>query len=453
MNAVNGGAIMQAATRLDFQDSIRRSLLAAAAAWGLLAPSASSDTMVAYGKNGRSSVPAYRRFDGAAWGAELTANSIGAAPQWLVLRGSPIADQFAMAALDNDVDVEVQVWDGSTWGSVFQATSDAGDKTTRLFDIAYEHRSGHLLLVYRESGTPDVRYRTFNGSSWSAESSFSMTSNVIKWLSLTPVRGTDEMMLVAMSDDSSDHTRAAMWNGSSFTNLAAASGASGLGSREHAAGALEGLSGQGLWAFSQSTSNPGYRTLTGGAWSGSFNAPSVGATPQWSCLASDASSDEIVLAVLDSAQDINVNVWSGSAWGANLEAETSAASVSRRGLDVAYENGGNEALLVYDDNSNRLKYRTWNGSAWSAEQSGPHGGNAPIQVIQAVSGSTPGQVFVTWTMDNAQIRTAVWNGSFFGAATPLAVSSAPKEYEAFMVATSAGGDTPSVVQWTEVEPE
>ncbi|MCI0365431.1 MAG: hypothetical protein L0219_16310 [Phycisphaerales bacterium] len=408
-----------------------------------------SSAMIAYGKFGSTS-PRYQIWNGSAWGAETAANSVGSAPQWVVLRGSPALNAFALATLDDNHDIEVQTWNGTLWSSVFQATDDAGTKDRRVFDLAYEQVSGHLLLVYRENATNQVRYRTYDGLAWSSEGSYTMTANNVRWLQLVPKPGTDQMLIIAISDNDKIH-KAARWNGSGFTNLVDLVGIDEPGTkREHADGAYEGVSGQGLVAHNQDTNSPAYRTLNGGSWSSSQSAPSVGGQTQWTRLASDFVSDEIIMVTLDQANDINITVWNGSSWGTPIQIESDTAYTDRRAMDVAYECDGNEALVAYDDDTNTLKYRTWNGAGWSAELPGPTGGDAPLFNPQTVTGLVTGQIFVTYCTDNKEIRTAVWDGSSFGSGLLVATSSGDKDFETFMVAVACA--LPRVVSWQEVKP-
>lgn len=412
-----------------------------------------ASAMIAYGRMGAGSAPAYRLWDGSAWGAEQSANSIGSDVQWLRLAGSPLSGAYVMAVLDNDSDIEIQVYDGSTWGSVLQATNDAGTTSSRVFDVAYEQLSGEALLVYRESGTSDVRYRTYDGSAWSGEATHSITANNLAWLRLIPKPGSDEIMLVAQSSDSTNHTRAVVWNGSVFTNLSPTSSTSGYSASDHADMAIESTSGQGLFVFTQGGNNPGYRTLTSATWSNTTNAPSVGGASEWIKLAPSPVNDTIVMASQDVNSDINVNVWYGAGWGTNLEVETSTASTSRRAMDVAFEPGGSRALVAYDENSHTLKYRTWNGSTWSSEQSGPNGGNAPIHTIQAVPGVGESDILLTWMMDNGQIRGAIWNGTSMTTLGAVAMGAGNKLYESFMAATAQGsGASAQILSWAPAEP-
>jgi hypothetical protein len=407
-------------------------------------PAHAESAMLAYGKSG-SSQPRYRLWSGSAWGAESSATSVGSNPQWLVLRGSPVSNQFALATLDNDYDVEVQIWNGSTWGTILQATPDAADKTYRVFDMAYEQVSGHLLLAYRETGTSNMRYRTYNGTSWSAEQSLTITSGNIVWLSLAPNPNNDNILLTIMSDDSSNHARAAIWNGSSFGNLSSSAGWIPL----H--GAYESNSGQALIYYGNLTDTPGYRTFTG-SWSSPTNAPNVGATPTWCWTYAEPGADRIFAVTIDDNRDINMTRWSGTGWSSATQFEGNTAASNRRGFDLAFEPEGNHALFAYDDNSNSLKYRTWDGFGWSVEITGPTGGAAPLWTVQTVAGVDAGQIFVTYCTDLPELRTVVWDGSSFGSVVVLGGPSSPKENEVFMTAVAQGTPIPKLISWQEVQP-
>jgi len=416
----------------------------------------SGAAMIAYGLNGQSA-PRYRVLSAGAWSAAAVANSVGSTPQWLVLRAAPDGQRFALATLDNDVDVEVQFWNGSAWGAVYQATSDAGDKSTRVFDVAFEQSSGDALLVYRESGTNSVRYRTHDGSSWSAEQSISLTGDSpADWLRLLPKPGGDQMILTAAHDGDELAAVAAVWDGSSFGDIITLLDEDGSSHGEFVAAAWEAVSGEGIAVVRDDDDSPRRRSFVADAWTGAVAVPSVGADPRWIRLFTAPASDAVVMITLDNDLDLNANVWSGSAWGANNQLETSMPTDSARHFDLTWEAGGAQAILAYGDSgSNVLKYRTWNGSAWTAESSGPNGGNSPIWHVQAMPGVEEGQALVVWCMDNGQLRTAIWSSGAFGGATVLGISSAPKEYETFMIASSGDGSvatTFALAGWTEAAP-
>lgn len=426
--------------------SLRPSLLCLCSAASLMASSGvrgADDVMIAYGVS-TDNAPRYRTWTGSAWSAAASAIDVGGKPLWLVLRGAPSSGEFVLGVLDSQRDINVQVWNGSTWGSALEATTNADRMSSRVFDIAYEQASGHALLVYKESGSSQLRYRTWDGSAWSAEQSYSFGSSTVQWLKLVPKPGSDEIIVLEFDyDGDEDHyQRAAVWNGSAFASSKYLGGEEEIASSNTApiAGAYESTSGAALVAYLDSSSKkPRYRTWDGSAWSGESSMPSVGSRMHWLRMVADPLSDEILFGSLDSKEDVNVNVWDGSSWGTNLEVETSESSDDRRGFDIAYEGGGGEALLVYEEGGTSLRYRTWTGAAWSAEAVGPSAGAATSGVVQAVTGPSPGQVFVTFTNNNRDIRSAVWDGSGFGAVTSLGVQSDSQDYETFMVARAGAG--------------
>jgi hypothetical protein len=69
---------------------------------------------------------------------------------------------------------------------------------------------------------------------------------------------------------------------------------------------------------------------------------------------------------------LNLNRWSGTAWGTNLVADTQITDSTERRVDIAYQQNGANALAVWHQQGDSvLKYRRWTGSAWSAETDGP----------------------------------------------------------------------------------
>src|SRR5690606_19612936 len=84
------------------------------------------------------------------------------------------------------------------------------------------------------------------------------------------------------------------------------------------------------------------------------------------------SSDEVLVATLDTARDVNLGRWSGLAWDAFTEVETNAAAADEPRVGVAFQPDGESALVVWHaDGHTALRSRVWNGVAWSATRVGP----------------------------------------------------------------------------------
>jgi hypothetical protein len=113
--------------------------------------------------------PKYRTWNGTAWSVESSMPDLGDVAYWIRLVPDPSSDEILFAALDEGSDITVLVWNGSAWGSILEVEANAQYYDRRQFDLAYENGGNEALLVYHESGQSSLRYRTWDGSSWSTE--------------------------------------------------------------------------------------------------------------------------------------------------------------------------------------------------------------------------------------------------------------------------------------------
>ncbi len=123
------------------------------------------------------SSPKTRSWDGSAWdGTESELSSSGSPVRWVRAAHSPLMTRYhetIIVTLSDDGYLDAYVWTGSGWS----VTTNIGFVGTtanayRPFDIVYEKTSGKAMLVYGISSTDpakDLAYRTWDGSSWSAE--------------------------------------------------------------------------------------------------------------------------------------------------------------------------------------------------------------------------------------------------------------------------------------------
>ena len=114
-------------------------------------------------------IPKHRRLIGANWSENAADTvSIGSdSAQWIVLRGCPVRTEIIMGTIDGAQDMNLAVWDGSSWGNLVEFTQDTGVSMNRCFDIAYENSSGHALVIGRyESFGGSQRYNIWDGNGW-----------------------------------------------------------------------------------------------------------------------------------------------------------------------------------------------------------------------------------------------------------------------------------------------
>lgn len=409
-----------------------------------------------------STTPNYTLWNGSAWGTAQTMSSIGKAHQ-IILRNCPTRNETACVIQIHDVGVHALFFNGTTWTLPTQLTADNGVKKQRNCAVAYEQSSGDALIAYWTKPSNKIGYRTYDGSVLSAESVLTLpTADKVHYLTLTPNPKSDEIILVALNDQRQLY--AVAWNGSAWgtvTTLETDATQTADGdddgdgdddSGEHFSVAFESQSGQALAVYGQRAQpQPRYRFWNGSGWSAESTLPSTGMEPSWSRLIPDPASNQLLFAALDSTNDINVNVWNGSAWGANLEVEIDCQDFKTRHFDLAYENGGTKALLAYAQlGQTPIRFRTWNGSAWSAEQIGPDLGQQARR-IQLRTGATSGEIFITASDKGKNLEFMRWDGSTLtGPQQMTPALHGGDEYEGFMVVAPTAPAKTVILKWREV---
>lgn len=435
----------------------RLSGLLALAACGLLDAVAlgnsQSTTMVVFSVNGSNS-PKYATWSGSAWSSASALPSVGGEANWVILRNCPARNEAACVTFDENNDVNVAFYNGSSWSSVTEVCTDADQNDDRNVDFAYEQTSGDGLMVYYKLASNQIVYRTYNGSTLSSETTLARSGlSGNDYVSLYPKPNSDQIMLVTLGQVSGDSevVSANLWNGSSWQGWTTIEDSATSNDDECYGFAWESLSGDGLLVYGQSgQNNPRYRTWSGSSWSSENQLPSTGGAPWWVKLASNPNSDEILFAGLDSSNDINVNRWNGSSWGSNVEVETSAPAYDRREFDLLYQPDGDNALLVYIQSSaNQIRYRKWNGSSWSSESTGTNLGNVG-RTVQLRPGTSGGEIFVSVCDGGNDLELMRWDGSSISAKTQIEGSiGGLAATEAFMLATPATTSVFRIVSWRE----
>ncbi len=378
--------------------------------------------MVVFSRSGSNS-PYSSIWNGSSWGSVATMSSVGAKPYWVVLRNCPTRNEFGCLTMDADNDANVMFYNGSSWTSPVEVSTELRESEDRNCDLAYEQSSGDCLIVYYDGGENNFGYRTYNGTSLSSESDLTLTDlSESEMIMLYPKPESNQIMMVviAITSSSSEAIYTKLWNGSSWGSWTTIETAGTTNDDDCVGFAWETNSGEGLIVYGENgSSSPRYRTFNGTSWSSESSVPSTGAGPWWVRLAADPTSDIILFAGLDNGNDLNVNRWNGSSWGSNQEVETSTSAYNRREFDLAFEPQSNDALLVYVESGvNQLRYRKWNGSSWSSESSGTDLGN-PAQVVQLMTGSASGEIFIAATDGGNDIELLRWTGSSMSSKTRI----------------------------------
>jgi hypothetical protein len=394
---------------------------------------------IAFSRSG-SSQPRYCTFNGSSWSASTAMPSIGGEANWVILKNCPKRNELAFAALDDQNDVNVTIFNGATsaWSTPVEVTNNTFQHADRCMALEYENVSGDFLVVYwNQTGGGYLGYRTYNGSSVSAESTLALPSGAkIRYSTLSQRRYSNELMLLAMND--SGGLYAAVWNGCSFGAVTTIETNIKTDGIECFAGEYETISGDYMVVYSESgQSTPRYRIYDGTTWSVEASLPTVGATINWIRLVADPTSNKMIFASLDTSDDLNANVWTGSAWGTNQELETTVGATSQRKFDLAYMGGSNIAVLVYGQGTlTTAKYRYWTGS-WSAASDAMDQGDKPA-FISGITSQVANQVYFA-TSDTGGDLTVAWSAGMTFATLETTLGGTTTT-EPYMMATA--GPTP-----------
>ena len=381
-------------------------------------PSFPTKGMIAYGE-GTVTTPRYRLWSGTGWGSEQSANNVGGVTNIVVLRSAKTKNEKILGVLDKYGHINVQVWNGSAWGTVLEVTTAIGTTNDdyRGFDIAYEDSSGDAIIVY-QNNVNDPLYRVWNGTGWSDAVTLDLpTAGIPVQIRLKSKPGADEI-IVATLDLGKDVT-AAVWDGSAWGNSINLEGAAYTYTKRCFAIAYESTSGDAMVAWSDggvSLGGPQYRFWNGTAWGAEATAPQTGDRQEFIDLGSDPLSDKIVMGAMGTATtpNIDVNVWNGSAWGTNLEATTSGVGGNRKAADVGFESTSGEAMAVYAVKSQEcLYYRNWSAGTWSNALSGHDLGSEP-QTGDGRPDPNSDDAIITIVDKNNYLKVAKWNGSAEG---------------------------------------
>ncbi|WP_370574220.1 VWA domain-containing protein [Methanomethylovorans sp.] len=408
-----------------------------------------------YDSTGGGGTPRYRNWNAQRWSDELSANYVGGRSNFIVTAPSPIEPEMIMGTLDDQRDINVQVWDGSTWGSVQELSTSADSAARRAFDIAYEQVSGDALIAYMDMGIDDgiPRYRTWNGVSWSsagAANAISSGAGDVGWVKMASDPFSDEIILVTL-DDSLD-MRAQVWNGNSWGNAISITNNAETYDYQCFDVIYEQQTGRAFVVWADGTSNTvKYRIWNGSSWSGentlvTYDYSSV----YWIKTAADPNSNNIIMGIETVDYDVYVTVWNGASWSTLLRVETSVYDYGRRSVDVAFEQESGRGIVVWGDSSTVPKYRTWDGS-WSSEASASNlQGSSYTRWVQLTPDTSSNEIFLMTSDGASDISIQKWDGTEWSVVSEVETSSS-YNYECFDLDLTAQDSSieSTPVTWTE----
>lgn len=379
-------------------------------------------------------VEAVRNIRDAAFG-NLTNGTFGLANNsgiWTLSGTSDITDIYTRQVVISSVDSvrkSVVVTVSWTTGSNTQQVT----ATTRFNSWSAALVTGPIMMVYSKT-TNTPFYRIWNGSAWGTEGSAMTVGGNINYIVLKSSRTRNEAVLG--TQDASGAIYFQVWNGTAWGNRTQVG--TGTTTMRGFDIAYERKTDRAIIAFQPSAASPDFSYRI---WDGTtllpINAvttpPTTGAM-NWIELRQNPlmTSNDIAMITLDSNSDVYGMMWNGSSWGTMGVATTwdnTAASATKKAIDVEYEQNSGEAMFMWGDSvATDQYYRTWNGTTLSAAtllDIAAEGGVA--EWIQLAARPSSDEIMLGVQDTGADLNTRKWSGTAWDTATQHAEHSAATE--------------------------
>jgi hypothetical protein len=208
-------------------------------------------------------------WNGTSFGPVSNTSNVGGVLRVIQGAEGPTRDEMIVFGLDRFNAIRGEMWNGSTWTALpFNPAATLSTNNRWAGAVAYESQSGDAIVVWANgsTGTDNLSYRVWNGSSWSAEQTITAPINAeVYQLRIASNPNRDEMVLVVATNGPEEF--ALVWNGSSWGNSILLDNSSAGGQQTEIYATYESLSGDALIVYDADA--PGntlqYRTWNGTA--------------------------------------------------------------------------------------------------------------------------------------------------------------------------------------------
>ena len=294
---------------------------------------------------------------------------------------------------------------------------------------------GPIMMAYSKTTTIPF-FRQWTGSAWGAESSAQGVGGNINYVVLKSSRTRNEAILG--TQDSAGGIWVQIWDGSSWGNRTQV-GAGPATTRSFDI-AYEKSGDRAIIAYTPTGASVDfdYRIWNGTTLSGatSVTAPPTTGVINWIELRQNplAASNEIAMIMLDANADVYGMAWTGSTWstmGTAAVWDASAATATKKAIDVEYEQTSGEAMFMWGDSvATDQYYRTWNGTTLTAAtllDIPAEGGVAEWIQLAARPNSNEIMLGVQDAAASPDLNTRMWSGSAWDTVTQHPEHSAATE--------------------------
>ena len=234
--------------------------------------------------------------------------------------------------LDANYDLYAQSWNGTDWSTATLIDNSVGYYLYQDFDIAFEHDTGKAVVAWGE-GNNIPKYKTWDGSAWSAQASLNGVGAQPYWIKIRSSPSGNRMMFCSL--DSARDLNCQPWNGSTWgTNTELNANLESNARPDF--GLAYYSSTNALAVYGRRNINRAYyRTWNGNSWSNEAQMLAGTTDPREVELYPDPNSNNVMTLITDDGNDLNAELWDGSTWAQRTELETSS-SRNRKSFSGAF---------------------------------------------------------------------------------------------------------------------
>lgn len=325
--------------------------------------------------------------------------------------------------------IYAQVYNGKTWGNVQLLSSWTANThlNVRNFDGTYL-ANGDFMVVYSDN-TFIPKMRTWNGSTWSAQSSLTTLGNnqIPTWIRAPARPGTNEVM--AVFETTAQDGISEYWSGSAWSAITV-----------HATSTFN-VDRQGVdFAWSTHTPTVGviaYQTsggdLTpraklfqangtgGGTWGAQFNGANTAAAGSIVEVTPRSIADEFGWCRKDAQASPDITcrkiTFVGNVGTFTTPTNPIMTTATVNGVHRTYDQGfesvsGDPAIIVYSDNTNVPKLKKYNAatSTWDAAATSLAALGGTVEVVRVKPEVKSDDIMAVMTDANLDLYTIIWDG-------------------------------------------
>lgn len=232
--------------------------------------------------------------------------------RWVRMVPQPATNRVLLLALNDHDDLFASFWAGSSWKAPTTLSTQQYNDDTECFAAAFESQSRDGLIIYTQSSSPVIRYRTTSGSTISAEQNGPNSGdNKIRWIRAVANPTNNQILVVIAAEGLA--LNAVVWDGTAFGSVTEVAAGLEYDNRQQFDIAWQPDGARALLVHTQSdTGIIAYRQFVNGAWGHAVNGPNGGSTNALLTLTPAASGTMIFGAYYGTDNDLFTSWWTGA---------------------------------------------------------------------------------------------------------------------------------------------